>query len=61
MTVDSFFLFFNKEEEFGAMREMGKHQAKFEKLKENKRKSTWPADVSIKEYLEHMNVTKSWE
>lgn len=50
-----------QEEEHGAMKALGKPQAKFEAIKEAKKQKAWPTDVSMKKYLEHLNVTKSWE
>lgn len=43
------------------MKALGKPQAKFEAIKEAKKQKAWPTDVSMKKYLEHLNVTKSWE
>lgn len=43
------------------MKALGKPQARFEAIKEAKKQKAWPTDVSMKKYLEHLNVTKSWE
>nr|XP_011450218.1 ribosomal protein 63, mitochondrial-like [Crassostrea gigas] len=53
--------YITEEEEHGAMKALGKPQAKFEAIKEAKKQKAWPTDVSMKKYLEHLNVTKSWE
>ncbi|XP_061197894.1 large ribosomal subunit protein mL63-like [Saccostrea echinata] len=49
------------EEEHGYMKELGKPHEKFQKMMEEKKQKKWPKDVSMKDYLEHLNVTKSWE
>lgn len=43
------------------MKALGKPQEKFERMKEAKKQKKWPEDISLKNYLEHLNVTKSWE
>ncbi|XP_048758020.2 ribosomal protein 63, mitochondrial-like [Ostrea edulis] len=53
--------YLTKEEEYGYMKALGKPQEKFERMKEAKKQKKWPEDISLKNYLEHLNVTKSWE
>jgi hypothetical protein len=43
------------------MKALGKPQEKFQRMIEEKKEKKWPEDISLKDYLEHLNVTKRWE